>query len=89
MNKSHVIAPILILFIRIKLSLAIFWFNPESDVFFVLRIQNRDFNDEEVLTLDTKEELINSSFDPSKQILFHIHGYMEDRKVLRHVSIDE
>ncbi|CAG9809623.1 unnamed protein product [Chironomus riparius] len=64
-------------------------FDPETDVYFLLRIQNREFSKEEAVNLAQKEGLEKTAFDPSKPILFHVHGFIEDRKKPTHLLLDK
>ncbi|KAG5672356.1 hypothetical protein PVAND_002489 [Polypedilum vanderplanki] len=58
---------------------------PENDVFFVLRNKKSEFGKEQVFTYETREKLIESKeFDPSKPVIFHVHGFNENRKIKEH-----
>jgi hypothetical protein len=54
-------------------------FDPKSDVYFLLRIRDRPFNNEDSFTLKTTGRIGNSAFNSNKPTTFVIHGYLEDR----------
>ena len=64
-------------------------FEPETDVYFLLRKQLREIVNEESINLARKEGLEKTAFDPSKPILFHVHGFNEDRKKPIHLLLDK
>lgn len=64
-------------------------FEAETDVYFLLRIQNREFTKEEAVNLAQKDGIENTAFDPKKPILFHVHGFIEDRRKPTHLLLDK
>jgi hypothetical protein len=65
------------------------YFLGERDVFFLLRIRDRSFINDEVFTLQNAEKVAQSAFDPTKSTTFLIHGYLEDRNVQHHLLLSK
>lgn len=64
-------------------------FYAERDAIFLLRIRNRTFDKSEELTYETKETIESSAFDKEKSVIFHIHGYLENRDIKEHLMLSE
>lgn len=64
-------------------------FTPEKDILFLLRIRNRQFNEEEKFTLETKDNLKSGAFTAAKPTVFLIHGFTEDRRVKHHLLLSK
>lgn len=56
-------------------------FVPERDVYFLLRVRNRSFDDDEVFNFESRENIKSSVFDTTKLTSFQIHGYMGNRNM--------
>ena len=66
-----------------------FSFNAERDVFFLLRVKNWQERIEERFHLETKSEILQSSYDPSKPTTFQIHGFTENHMMPHHNDLSK
>lgn len=64
-------------------------FYGERDAIFLLRIRNRSFDESENLIFEDKEEISKSAFDKEKSVIFHVHGYLEDKDIKEHLELSE
>lgn len=64
-------------------------FDAEKDVFFLLRIRNRPFKDEEVFKLENKSEIKSSAFDSNRMTTFIAHGFMEGRRAKHYLKLSK
>lgn len=62
-------------------------FFPESDIFFLVRSRSQPFNDDGILTLQTKENIAKTSYNTSKPTTFLIHGFVENRRAQLHLLL--
>lgn len=62
-------------------------FSPDQDVLFILRKRNRSFGEANNLNLENKEKLSETLFDPSKPVVFHVHGFLENQKMDHHMAL--
>lgn len=57
------------------------FFTPEKDVYFMLRVRNRSFDDDEIFNYENRNAINSSAFDPIKPVTFQIHGFMGSPKM--------
>lgn len=62
-------------------------FNPEEDVLFVFSDRGRALKKEKIYRFNEKEQLRSGTLNPSKQNVFVVHGYMEDRTADHHAKL--
>ena len=66
-----------------------FNFNAERDVSFLLRVKDKQFNEEDVFQYESRDAIKSSTFDPSKPTTFLIHGFLEDRRNGNHLKLSK
>lgn len=59
-------------------------FVAERDVKFLLRVRNREFENDEAFRYESRYSVENSAFDKSKATTFLVHGFSEDGDVKYH-----
>lgn len=80
----QIISLILLVFTENSLS-----FTAEEDTKFILRTRGRLFSEADILTFNTKGELANTVFDPSKPTVFHVHGWFENQASEVHLKLGQ
>jgi hypothetical protein len=66
-----------------------FEFDAQRDIIFELRVRNRPFENSEMFTDSSFDDLKMSTFDPKRPTTFLVHGYLEDRKIKSHLLLSK